>query len=155
MSNPAIFYRYHIERDFEGFSEDPVKSVLVLSEFKLHKPTACGYWIQLATKYEYKSLDDSNPRKVLGNSYYPPKKKWIAKNAKRPYACITKEQAWEVFVKRTRKRMGFIKAEYAFVLEAWLEFCYPTEGTLRHRDDEFYFMDTRIHGYSELIRIKK
>jgi len=95
MIDEKLFYRYYTEWDYCDILF--IESVKVsLAEFQSIKETPCGYWI----------------REICSISGYPyRKKRWISKTSVKRYAYPTKQQAWESYKIRARRRVDYLERD--------------------------------------------
>lgn len=100
------FYRYEI-RQYSNYGYDidgnyvpsilPPKTELELSVYKLYKETPKGYWI---------GIGNYHPKSPLRHSC-----RWVSKTSKKRYAYPTKAEALNNFIKRTERRLDYIKRD--------------------------------------------
>ena len=87
-----FLYRYRYEKrsvggiDVSGDYEHIYYKIdFICEKFSIVKYTRCGVWIKL--------------------DYYPYKDKFVNLNAKKKYACLTKKEAIESFIKRKNRQI--------------------------------------------------
>lgn len=94
------FYRYELVQysNFSGdddyYSSLPATTKLVVREFNLIKETPKGYWISYGAF-----------------TYYRGKGRWVSKTSKKRYAYPTKEEALNNYIKRTERRIKYLKTD--------------------------------------------
>lgn len=98
------FYRYEI-RQYSNYGYDmdgnyvqsklPPTTKLELHEYNLYKETPKGYWIGYGNYHSDVSLRSAAW--------------WVSKTSKKRYAYPTKKEALNNFIKRTERRLTYVK----------------------------------------------
>lgn len=85
-----IVYRAVGKTPYNNFGFNPINTI-VFEQFSIIKETPCGYWIKSSFK----------------------EKRWINKNCRKPFARISKKEAVQDLLYRSKKRAKILKNQLA------------------------------------------
>lgn len=111
---PEVLYRYEDKLrsvggfDVHGDYEHAYYDVdLIFREYLIEKHTKCGVWINMP--------------------FYPYKKRFINLTAKKKFACLTKQEALESFIKRKIRQIKILKQQLSGAEKAYRMALYKEE----------------------------